>query len=90
MGFLGFLYSLVIGVVIALILGIANLPKLKILLPGGITTSIIVGYIGARFGTFVFGDWQFLTLQSISILPAILGAIAAIFLGKACVECCKK
>jgi len=88
MGFLAFVYLLVIGVVVALVL--ANLPKLKIKLPGGLTTAIIVGYIGARFGTFLFGNWPFLTLQGVSILPAILGAIGAVFLAKACVECCKK
>ena len=88
MGFLAFVYLLVIGVVVALVL--ANLPKAKIALPGGIITNIIVGYIGARLGEVVFGSWAFLTLGGVSILPAILGAIAAIILGKGCVECCKK
>ena len=88
MGFLAFVYLLVISVIVALIL--ANLPKLKITLPGGVATGIIVGYIGARLGTVLFGDWAFLSLQGVSILPAILGAIVAILLGKACVECCKK
>ena len=88
MGFLGFVILLVIGVVVALVL--ANAPKLKIKLPGGITTAIIVGYLGARIGAIVFGNWQFLIFQGISILPAILGAIIAILLCKICVECCKK
>lgn len=88
MGFLAFVYLLVIGVIVAFIL--ANLPKLKIMLPGGIVTSIIVGYIGARLGTILFGNWPFLSLQGVNILPAILGAIAAILLGRAYVECCKK
>ena len=88
MGFLAFVYLLVIGVVVALVL--ANLPKVKIILPGGMITNIIVGYIGARLGEAVFGSWPLLTLQGVTILPAILGAIAAILLGKACVECRKK
>jgi len=88
MSFLAFLYLLVVGVVVALAL--AYLPKLKVTLPGGITTAIIVGYIGARLGAIVFGNWEFLTLQGVSILSAILGAIAAILLAKACVECAKK
>ena len=88
MGFLAFVYLLVIGVIVALIL--SNLPKVKIALPGGLTTGIIVGYIGARLGTLLFGDWPFLSLQGVSILPAILGAVGAIILGKACAECCKK
>ncbi|MBT9146100.1 MAG: hypothetical protein DDT42_01980 [candidate division WS2 bacterium] len=46
MGFLVFVYLLVIGVVVALVL--AYLPKVKVTLPGGITTNIIVGYIGAQ------------------------------------------
>lgn len=88
MGFLAFVYLLVVGVIVALVL--AYMPKLKIKLPGGIATAIIVGYTGARFGAFIFGDWPFLTFQGISILPRILGAIAAILLAKATVDCCKK
>lgn len=88
MGFLAFVYLLVVGLAVALVL--AYMPKLKVKLPGGITTAIIVGYIGARFGAFIFGNWPFLIFQDISILPAILGAIAAILLAKAAVECCKK
>jgi len=88
MGFLIFLCRFVIGVVVALVL--TYLPKIKIKLHGGITTNIIIGYIGARFGAFAFGNWPFLTFQGVSILPAILGATAAILLGNACVACCKK
>ncbi len=88
MGFVEFEYLLVISLVVSLVL--AYLPKVKITLPGGITTNIIVSYIGARLGAVVFGNWLFLTFQGISILPAILGAIVAILLGKACVECSKK
>ena len=61
MGFLGFVFLLVISVAVVLVL--TNLPKLKlkeiklpdIKLPGGITTAIIVGYIGARLGVLLFG-----------------------------------
>lgn len=88
MGFLTFVYLLIIAVVVAWVL--ANLKKVKISLPGGIITAIIVGYIGARLGAFLFGYWPFLTLRGISLIPAILGAIIAILLAKACVECCKK
>lgn len=88
MGFLAFVILLIIGIVVALVL--ENLPKLKIKLPGGRTTTIIVGYIGARLGTFLFGNWPFLMLQGISILPAILGAFVVLLLTKSCVECCKK
>jgi len=88
MDFLAFLYLLVISAIIALVLG--NLPKLKITLPGGIITAIIVAYIGARLGAFLFGNWPFLTIQGISILPSILGAIVAILLAKTTVECCRK
>jgi len=96
MGFLAFVYLLVISVVVALVL--TNLPKLKlkkiklpdIKLPGGIITVIIVGYIGARLGVLLFGNWQFLSFQGLSLIPALLGAIAAILLTKTCVECCKK
>lgn len=88
MSFVAFIYLLVIGAVVALVLTV--LPKLKIKLSGGIITNIIVSYIGARLGGVIFGDWPFLTLHGVSILPAILGAIVVLFLAKACVECCKK
>lgn len=88
MGFIAFATLLVIGIVVSVVVVI--LPKLNIKLPGGIITAIIVGYIGARLGAIVFGNWMFLTFRGISILPAILGAVAAILLCKSCIECCKK
>lgn len=87
MTFIEFLYLLIIVVVITVVL--RYLPKVKIQLPGGIITNITVGYIGARLGVIMFGNWPFLTFEGISILPAMLGAIAAIILAKACVEGCK-
>lgn len=96
MGFLGFLYLLVISIGVGL--GLTNLTKLKlkkiklpdIKLPGGIITAMIVGYLGARGGVLLFGNWQFLSFQGVSLIPALLGAIAAILLAKTSVECCKK
>lgn len=88
MGFLTFVYLVVIDVIVVLIL--KYLPKIKIQLPGGMVTNIIVGYIGARFGGLLFGNWPVLTLQGIGILPAILGVIVTLLLAKACVESCKK
>jgi len=88
MGFLAFVILLVISGIVSLVL--ARIPKLKIKLPGGLVTLIIVGFIGARLGTIVFGNWAFLSLQGISILPAILGTMAAVLLAKVYVERCKK
>jgi len=88
MGFLAFVYLLIIGVLVASIL--AKAPKIEIILPGGIATVIIVSYIGARLGAFLFGNWPFLTFQGISILPAILGALTAVLLANSAVESCKK
>ena len=87
MGFGGFVMSAVIGVGVALVM--TNLPQLKLKLPGGVTTTIVVGYLGARLGSLALGNWHFLILQGISILPAILGAVAAILLVNSAVECCK-
>lgn len=88
MGFLPFVCLLVISVVVSLILFLV--PKIQVKFPGGYPVSLIVGYLGAWLGTSVFGKWEFLSFGEISIIPAILGAIAAILLAKACVECCKK
>lgn len=89
MELLVFVYLLIISAVVALIM--VYLPKLlKTELHGGITTTIIVAYIGARLGAPLFGNWPFLAYQGVSILPAILGAIVAVLLARACVECCKK
>lgn len=87
MGFLAFVILLIIGIVVALVL--ENLPKLKIKLPGGRTTAIIVGYIGARLGVPLFGNWGLL-FKGANIIPVIIGAITAILLAKSAVECCKK
>lgn len=43
MGFLAFVYLLAIGVVVALVL--ANLPKVKITLPGGIIRILSLGIL---------------------------------------------
>ena len=87
-GFLPFLYLLIISIVVSVILYF--LLKIKHNLPGGYPVCLIFGYIGAWIGTPVFGKWEFLTIGEISIIPAILGAIAVILLAKAGVECCKK
>lgn len=88
MEFISFLYLLVIGAVVAVVL--ANLPKIGVKLSCGIIATIIVAYIGARVGNFLFGNWPFLVYEGISILPAMLGAVVAILLAKTCTECCKK
>ena len=88
MGFLPFLYLLIISIVVSVVLYF--LLKIKHVLPGGYPECLILGYIGAWIGTPVFGRWEFLTIGGISIIPAILGAIAAIFLAKSCAEYCKK
>ncbi len=88
LGFLPFLYLLIIGIVVSLILFFV--PKIKVKLPGGYPVGLIVGYLGAWVGTPVFGRWEFLTFDQISIISAILGAIAAILLANSCAECCRK
>jgi uncharacterized membrane protein YeaQ/YmgE (transglycosylase-associated protein family) len=82
-GFLTFVYLAVISIVVSLIL-------IKVKIPGGYITKLILGYLGAWVGTPVFGKWEFLTLNNISIIPAVIGAFAAILLGKAIAECGKK
>ena len=88
MGFLSFVCLLIIAGVVSLLL--AYLPKLKIKLPGGIVTTVVVGYIGARLGERIFGYWPFLILQDVSILPSILGALIGILLVRAWAEGAKK
>ena len=88
MGFLPFLYLLIISIIVSVVLYF--LLKIKQILPGGYPVCLMLGYIGAWIGTPVFGKWEFLTIGEISVIPAILGAIAAIFLVKSCAESCKK
>ncbi len=86
--FLSFVYLVVVSIVVSLVM--ARLPKVKIVLPGGLTVNLIVGYLGAWLGTPVFGKWKLCTIGTINIISAILGAIALIILANACVKCCKK
>lgn len=88
MGFLSFLILLIIGIIVSLVMFFGLKGKGKI--PGGYQASLICGYLGAWVGTPVFGKWDFLTFYNVSIIPAILGAIAAILLALACSECHKK
>ena len=88
MGFLPFVYLLIVSIVVSVILFFVLNVKGKI--PGGYTIVLILGYLGAWVGTPVFGKWEFLTLGEISIIPAILGAVATILLVNACAEYHKK
>ncbi|GBD94691.1 hypothetical protein BMS3Abin05_02303 [bacterium BMS3Abin05] len=73
--FLSWLWLTIIAVVISLIWWFA----LNVKTAGGYWFELVIAWIGAWLGTPVFGNWVW-TPNHISIIPAVLGAIAAIFL----------
>lgn len=86
MGFLSFLWLLIIAIVVSLVL--YYVPGVKIKLPGGYPATLIMGWIGAWLGTPVIGRWwEGLIFNDVAIVPAILGSVAAIFLTDACAKC---
>jgi uncharacterized membrane protein YeaQ/YmgE (transglycosylase-associated protein family) len=73
MGFLSFLWLLIIAVVVSVVLYYL----IKIQLASGYWMQLIVSWIGAWLGGPVFGKWfASVQISGIYIIPAILGAIA--------------
>ena len=72
---LTFVYFLVIGIVVSLVWYYLC----KVRLPGGYIVQLIAAWVGARAGSRIFGYWGG-DLRGLFLAPAILGAIAAIYL----------
>lgn len=85
MSFISFIILLVISIIISLIVFFVTEREFRI--EGcwcrGLMPLIIVGWIGGWLGSPVFGYWfESIKYENIYIIPAILGAIAAICLYK--------
>jgi len=76
MGFSPWLLLSIVAAVISLVWWYA----IKIRLVGGYWVQLMVAWLGAWLGTPVFGKWEFLTIENVSIIPAILGSIVLIHL----------
>jgi uncharacterized membrane protein YeaQ/YmgE (transglycosylase-associated protein family) len=70
-----FAWFLVVGIVVSLILRFLC----KVRLPGGYIVELVAAWLGARIGSRLFGYWS-VDLKGLFLVPAILGAIAAIYL----------
>ncbi len=70
-----FLWFLGIAVVISLV----GRYVCKAKLPGGYPLELIVAWLGARVGSRLFGYWGG-EFKGLYLVPAILGAVAAIYL----------
>ncbi|GEK91539.1 GlsB/YeaQ/YmgE family stress response membrane protein [Alkalibacterium kapii] len=71
---LGFIWSLIIGGII----GAIGQAIVGTDVPGGIIGNIIIGFIGAWAGQFLF-SWG-PQLADFYVIPAIIGAIIVVFL----------
>ena len=74
--FLSWLWLTIIAVVISVVWYFV----LKVRSAGGFWVQLIAAWIGAWLGTPVFGNWGFLTVNYICIIPAILGSVAGVML----------
>ncbi|MCA9766633.1 MAG: GlsB/YeaQ/YmgE family stress response membrane protein [Carnobacterium sp.] len=72
---MGFIWSLIVGGVLGAIAGMI----LGKDVPGGIIGNIIVGFIGSWIGSSLFGNWG-PVVGGFAILPALIGAVALIFI----------
>ena len=73
MGFMSFVWLLIIAVVVSVVMYYA----LQIRLKAGYWAQLTVSWIGAWLGSPVFGHWfESVRLEKIYIIPAILGAVA--------------
>ena len=76
MGFLPFLWLLIVAAVVLLLMYFL----LGVRLMGGPATSILVGWIGAWLGSPVFGHWfKVLSAHGVYFIPAILGCAGLLY-----------
>lgn len=74
--FFTFLILLAVAVVVtaAKVLALKEKPR-----PLELGSDLVLGYVGAWLGSPVFGRWvEGISYQNVSIIPALLGAIAAV------------
>lgn len=72
---LSFLWALIIGGIIGWLAGLI----LGRDIPGGVIGNIIAGFVGAWIGQAILGDWG-PVVGGFAILPALIGAIALVFI----------
>ncbi|MCM3586020.1 GlsB/YeaQ/YmgE family stress response membrane protein [Mesobacillus maritimus] len=70
-----FLWSLIIGGIIGWLAGLIMGKDI----PGGVFGNIIAGFIGAWLGQAILGSWGPI-VGGFAILPALIGAIALVFI----------
>jgi len=70
-----FLWSLVVGGIIGWLAGLIMGRNI----PGGVIGNIIAGFIGAWLGQAFLGTWG-PDVGGFAILPALIGAIAVVFI----------
>ena len=76
MGFLPFLWLVIVAVVVSLLMYFL----LQVRLMGGPATNITVGWIGAWLGSPVFGHWfNELSAHGVYFIPAVLGCAGLIY-----------
>jgi len=80
-----FLWSLVIGGIIGWLAGLIMGRDI----PGGVFGNIIAGFIGAWLGQAILGAWG-PTVGGFAILPALIGAIAVVFIASLILRGMKK
>ncbi|MCM3662830.1 GlsB/YeaQ/YmgE family stress response membrane protein [Mesobacillus subterraneus] len=72
---MSFLWALIIGGIIGWLAGLI----LGRDIPGGVIGNIIAGFVGAWIGQAILGDWG-PVVGGFAILPALIGAIALVFI----------
>ncbi|MFQ6618702.1 MAG: hypothetical protein ACE5QV_08455 [Fidelibacterota bacterium] len=78
LGFFSWLWISIIAVAVSLIWFFV----LNIRLAGGYWGELIIAWLGAWLGTPIAGNWDFLTFNHVSLIPAIIGSVAAVMAAK--------
>lgn len=90
MGFIPFLVLLVIALVVAALLHFVFKVYVQ---PGFLSflSKVVIAWVGARIGTPIFGEWfSGISVDSVYIIPAILGSLAIIIVAVDIVNTVKK
>lgn len=73
------MWSLLISVIMAIVIGMIGDVLVQSDMPGGLIGSMIAGFAGAWIGAFLFGSWG-PEIGGFPIIQAILGAAIFVFL----------
>ncbi|MFD2611834.1 GlsB/YeaQ/YmgE family stress response membrane protein [Paenibacillus gansuensis] len=73
------MWSFLISIIMAIVIGLIGDALVKNDMPGGVIGSMIAGFVGAWLGNLLLGNWG-PDIGGFAVIPAIIGAALFVFL----------